>query len=185
MQQANSVLERSGLKNIAVGSLNCVKLQAVQNAWDDPSVTITPYSVPSNVPSQPLSDEETLEGAINRALNSLMKSEADLGFGLEAGIVFIRDDVYLSHWGAIVDRSEKVYFTNGPLILLPADYREPLLRGKSLEEIMHGSTGIQKLGAKEGAIGVFTENRLNREQVMTQMVKVLIGQYFYYEKLGK
>lgn len=38
---------------------------------------------------------------------------------------------------------------------------------------MHGSTGIQNLGAKEGSIRMFTENRLNREQVLTQIVKVL------------
>jgi non-canonical (house-cleaning) NTP pyrophosphatase len=45
---------------------------------------------------------------------------------------------------------------------------------------MHHSTGIESLGAKEGAIGVFTQNRLNREQVLTKMVKALLGQYHYY-----
>lgn len=56
-----------------------------------------------------------------------------------------------------------------------------LLDGKNLEDIMHHSTGIESLGAKEGAIGVFTQNRLNREQVLTQIVKALIGQYYYYQ----
>lgn len=46
---------------------------------------------------------------------------------------------------------------------------------------MHHSTGIESLGAKEGAIGVFTQNRLNREQVLTQMVQALLGQYYYYQ----
>ena len=64
---------------------------------------------------------------------------------------------------------------------MPKDYQEALLAGENLEDVMHRSTGIQSLGTKEGAIGVFTENRLNREQVLTQIVKVLIGQYRYYQ----
>jgi len=56
-----------------------------------------------------------------------------------------------------------------------------LIEGQSLEDIMHHSTGIENLGTKEGAIGVFTQKRLNREQVLTQMVKVLLGQYCYYQ----
>ena len=104
-----------------------------------------------------------------------------MAIGLEAGVVFLKNQVYLCHWGAIVDRNHNTYFTNGPLILLPSEYQEPLLNGKNLEDIMHHSTGIESLGTKEGAIGVFTQNRLNREQVLTQIVKALIGQYYHYQ----
>jgi inosine/xanthosine triphosphatase len=130
---------------------------------------------------QPLSNEETLQGAINRANDCLDKTDSPLAIGLEAGIVFLQNQVYVCHWGAIVDRKQNTYFTNGPLILLPTEYHQNLLDGQNLEEIMHHSTGIGNLGAKEGAIGIFTQNLLNREQVLTQMVEVLIGQYRYYQ----
>jgi inosine/xanthosine triphosphatase len=165
---------------IAIGSTNPVKIQAVKNVLDASS-EIIPCSVQSHVRPQPLSDEETLQGAINRAKNCLEQTESNLAIGLEAGVVLLQNQVYLCHWGAIVDRKQNVYFTNGPLILLPLEYRKALWEGKNLEDIMHQSTGIQCLGAKEGAIGIFTENRLNREQVLTQMVKALIGQYQYYQ----
>lgn len=172
-------------KKIAIGSTNPVKIQAVKNAVNDEKVLVVSCTAISKVRPQPLSDEETLQGAINRGKDCLAKTDAALGIGLEAGIVLLNNQVYLCHWGAIVDRNQSTYVTNGPLILLPAEYREPLWKGQNLEDIMHQTTGIQSLGAKEGAIGVFTQNFLNREQVLTQMVKALMGQCRYYQTLNK
>ena len=169
-------------KEIAIGSTNRIKIQAVKNALNNENFKIVSCSALSNVRPQPVSDEETLQGAINRAKDCLQKTESSLAIGLEAGIVFLGEQVYLCHWGAIVDRNNNIYFTNGPLILLPKEYCKDLLGGKNLEEIMLSSTGIENLGSKEGAIGVFTQNRLDREKVLTQIVKALIGQYYYYQK---
>lgn len=185
------ILDTKGPENIqtqvviAVGSTNPVKIQAVKNALLNDEIKIISCSASSNVRPQPLSDEETLQGAINRAKDCLEKTEAQLAIGLEAGVVFLNDHVFLCHWGALVDRNQNVCFTNGPIILLPDSYQKELLAGQNLEDIMHGSTGIQNLGAKEGAIGVFTENRLNREQVLTQIVKVLMGQHGHYHGKNK
>lgn len=166
---------------VAVGSTNRIKIQAAKNVLEHENIQVISCSAVSNVRPQPLSDEETLQGAINRAKDCLEKTNASHAIGLEGGVVFIHDHPYLCHWGAIVDRNLNIYFTNAPLIVLPKDYRDALLAGRDLDEIMHQSTGIAGLGAKEGAIGVFTQNRLNREQVLTQMVKALIGQYCYYQ----
>lgn len=40
---------------------------------------------------------------------------------------------------------------------------------------MHNSKGIESLASKERAIGVFTQNRLDRGQALAQIVKALIG----------
>ena len=164
---------------IAVGSTNPLKVQSVKNAVDD-GINVIAYSASSDVRIQPLLEEETRQGAINRAQDSLNQTHADLAIGLEAGVFFLKDDIYLCHWGALVDKNGKVYLTNGPIILLPSEYREELLAGVSLEKIMHHSTGIESLGKKEGAIGIFTQNRLKREQVLTDIAKVLLAQYRYY-----
>jgi inosine/xanthosine triphosphatase len=169
---------------IAVGSTNPLKIQSVKNAAGKVGIKVIGCSAASKVRIQPLTEEETREGAVNRAKDSLSQIEAELGIGLEAGVFFLNDQVYLCHWGALVDRNDRVFLTNGPIILLPSEYREKLLAGQSLEEIMHHSTGIENLGKKEGAIGIFTENRLNREQVLTDIVKVLLAQYRYYTMSG-
>lgn len=122
---------------IAIGSTNPVKIQAVKNGLNDEDICVTPCSASSKVRPQPLSDEETLQGAINRAKDCLEKTEATFAIGLEAGVVFLQNKVYLCHWGAIVDRNQNIYFTNGPLILLPAEYGNSLLAGENLEDIMH------------------------------------------------
>lgn len=62
-----------------------------------------------------------------------MKTDAEYAICLEAGVVFKDEDIYLCHWGAIVDRHQNVYFTNGPLILLPKKYRSELTEGKNLK----------------------------------------------------
>lgn len=170
---------------IAIGSTNPVKIQAVRNALIDEKMHVVSCAGSSNVRSQPLSDEETLQGAINRAKNCLEKTDSTLAIGLEAGVVFLQDNLYLCHWGAIVDRHQNIYFTNGPLILLPLEYWKLLQEGQSLEDIMHHSTGIENLGTKSGAIGIFTNNKLNREEVMTQIAKILLGQYQYYQSAIK
>lgn len=175
----------STISEIAIGSTNPVKVQAVKNALNDEKVHIVSCSASSKVRPQPLSDEETLQGAINRAKDCLEKTASILAIGLEAGVVLLQNQIYLCHWGALADRNDNTYFTNGPLILLPPEYSKPLLQGENLEDIMHHSTGIESLGAKEGAIGIFTQNRLNREQVLTQMVKALFGQYHYYQSTMK
>ena len=165
---------------IGIGSTNPVKIQAVKNALGHEKIKVVPCAALSGVRPQPLSDEETLRGAVNRAKDCLKKTTAAVAIGLEAGITWLQNQLYLSHWGALVDRKQNTYFTNGPLILLPEDFRKPLFSGQNLEDLMHRSTGIENLGVKEGAIGVFTQNRLNRELMLTQIVHVLMGQYNYY-----
>lgn len=166
---------------IAIGSTNPTKVQAVKNALNNENFRVIPCSALSNVRPQPLSDEETLQGAINRAKDCLEKTDAALAIGLEGGAVFFQAQVYLCHWGAIVDRDHNTYFSNGPLILLPAEFREPLWGGQNLEDIMQHYIGIKGLGAKGGAVGVFTQSNLTREQMMTQIVKVLIGQLGFFQ----
>ncbi len=165
---------------IAVGSTNPLKIRAVKESVDNADTDVIGCSASSNVRSQPLSEEETREGAITRAKDCLNKTNAELGIGLEAGVFFLDDDVYLCHFGALVDRNNNIYLTNGPMILLPREFRNDLLAGHTLEEIMHHSTGIENLGSKNGAVGIFTKNRLNREQVLKDIAKVLLAQYHYY-----
>lgn len=178
--QVNGCAPICANNKVSVGSTNPIKIKAVKNAFNDENLQIIPCQASSNVPQQPLSNEETLQGAMNRARDCLEKTDSTLGIGLEAGIVFINEHAYLCHWGAIVDRYHNTFFSNGPLILLPKEFIQPLLEGQILEDIMHKAKGIEKLGTKQGAISIFTQNYLNREEVLTQLVKALIGQYAYY-----
>ena len=61
---------------VVVGSKNKTKVGAVEKVWK--GATITSLSVPSGVANQPFSDEETMQGAINRAKQALEEGKLKL-----------------------------------------------------------------------------------------------------------
>ena len=78
---------------VAVGSKNAAKVGAVEEILhDDPHLSgaeVAGYDVPSEISAQPLSLEETLRGARNRAKNAKEAGKADYGFGIESGLIEI------------------------------------------------------------------------------------------------
>jgi inosine/xanthosine triphosphatase len=82
---------KSDLKIIVLASRNPVKLRAtlggLQKMFPDEEFQLTSVSASSGVKSQPLSDAETLEGALNRARNAVrMTPNADYWVGIEGGV---------------------------------------------------------------------------------------------------
>ncbi len=171
------------ISKAAVGSTNKTKEGAVRDVLTPYNIAVIAYAARSEVNHQPLSEAETRQGAISRAKDCLKQTDAELAFGLEAGVYFVDEEVYLCQWGALVDRSGSVYVSNAPVILMPKGYKAELEAGEELEDIMHRYTGIQDLGKREGAVGIFTQNLITRRQMMADVIKVLWGQYLYYSTI--
>ena len=91
-----------------LGSLNRVKLAAVKEVFQDCEVIA--MNVESGVKAQPLSDEETIRGARNRAL---ALPEDGLRIGLEAGVQMQEGLLFLVNWGVLVDLEGNVYYAGG------------------------------------------------------------------------
>jgi len=168
---------------IAIGTTNRAKVDAVKNAFRHfPSVEFIELNVPSEVSEQPFSDEETLQGAMNRAKNALVKEQAHIGIGLEGG-VFESDEIcYLCNWGALVDHNFNVYVAGGARIPLPSEIYEALKKGKELGEIMDTYTNQDDVRQNEGAIGIFTNGMVTRSQMFQHILHMLIGQWEYQNK---
>lgn len=162
---------------VAVGSTNQTKIGAVQGAM--PEVLLIPVSVPSGVSNQPFSDEETLQGAVNRARNALEATDADIAIGLEGGVLETGRGLFLCNWGALVARTGETLYAGGARIQLPDEFLHPLLSGKELSEIMDEYTKRRDIRSNEGAIGIFTNGYVNREEMFTHVAKLLVGQYMY------
>lgn len=76
---------------IAIGTINKVKIQAVEEVVKDyplfAGMQIYPVAVPSEISEQPLSLEEIITGAKNRAKNAFAFSAAcAYSFGIESGL---------------------------------------------------------------------------------------------------
>lgn len=161
---------------ILVGSKNPTKVQAVKNVF--PTAEIGDLEVHSKVAAQPFSDEETMEGAINRAKECVV--EGCIGIGLEGGVMEIDGDMYLCNWGALADENGEVYVASGARIPLPEEVTEQLEKGRELGEIMDEYTSQKNVRSKEGAIGIFTNEVVNREEMFTHVIKLLKGQYLFH-----
>ena len=82
---------------ISVGSTNIVKVQAVEEAVKEypalAALRIQTCSVPSGVADQPLSLEEIIQGAKNRAASAFAACPGcHYGFGIESGLFEVNGD---------------------------------------------------------------------------------------------
>ncbi|MDC3415081.1 DUF84 family protein [Aquibacillus sp. 3ASR75-11] len=158
-----------------VGTKNPVKLAAVEHVFSEHE--IISVEVSSKVSSQPFSDKETREGAINRAMECAALSMGGLGIGLEGGVMEIKESLYLCNWGALVDEKDTVYTASGARIPLPDEIWDELKKGIELGDVMEAYAKKKDVRKKEGAIGIFTNEMVTRETMFAHVIKLLKGQY--------
>lgn len=156
-----------------LGSQNIVKLEATKEVLKD--YEVIGISVDSQVGSQPLSDEETLKGALNRAL-ALPKD--GLRIGLEAGVQMHDDILFLVNWGVLIDSLDNIYYAGGTRIPMDEFIKDKLFVEKmELADVMDEYLNTEDIKHKEGAIGFFTNNIVKRKDIFVHIVKLLYGQY--------
>lgn len=166
---------------VAIGSKTGVKVKATKIALEKENVIVMPCPARSKVQDQPLTEEETKLGALNRAKDCLAKTNAEIAFGLESGVFFKDDNVYLCNWGVLIDRNEKMFVTNSPNILMPKEFKDDLLSGKPLKDIIYDFTGTNTEDNNTCAIALFTNHSFSREKLFAEIVKTLWEQYHYFK----
>ncbi len=162
---------------IAVGTKNPAKVNAVKETLLRERGTIVSVEVESNVANQPLSEVETMTGALNRARASLAVTDAVLGFGLEGGVVETETGMMLCNWGALCHENGGEWIASGAKIPVPVHVAERLRAGEELGAIMEGISGDEKIRKTAGAIGWYTAGWVNRKEMFIHVVKLLYGQY--------
>ncbi|MEC2224443.1 DUF84 family protein [Heyndrickxia faecalis] len=173
---------------IAIGSTNPAKVSAVRKAFevlDGQKIEFVAAGVPSGVKEQPFSDEETLQGAINRSRAVLAAKNADIGIGLEGGVVETPHGLFLCNWGALVVEGEEPFIAGGARIPLPEEIAVRLRAGEELGPVMENYAKKENVRKKEGAIGVFTNELVTRGDMFTHITKMLLGQFLYQKRVEK
>lgn len=162
---------------ISIGSKNPTKIEAVKEVF--PTKRVTGLDVPSNVSDQPFSDEETRKGAINRAFQCVNFNVKTIGIGLEGGVMDVDNQLYLCNWGALVTNTGEIYTASGARIMLPMAIAEQLRNGMELGDVMDRYAMKEEVRKKEGAIGIFTNDLISRQEMFAHVVKLLRGQWEY------
>lgn len=161
-----------------LGSLNKVKLEATQEVLKD--YEVVGIAVSSGVNVQPLTDDETILGAINRAKNL---PQDGLRIGLEAGVQMQNDILFLVNWGVLIDNKDNIYYAGGTRIPLDEFVKEGIFtEKKELADVMDEYLHTKDIRIKEGAIGYFTNSLVKRKDIFVHIVKLLYGQYLRKEQ---
>lgn len=166
---------------VSIGTTNPAKVKAVKKAFGEIDIIkeFREVNVPSGVSSQPFSDEETMKGAINRAEASLKQTGADIGIGLEGGVVETPSGFFLCNWGALADGKRSPIVAGGARIQLPLEIGAELVKGRELSEVMDEFADRSEVGKNEGAMGIFTNGTVDRTEMFSHVVKLLTGRYQY------
>lgn len=154
---------------IAVGSDNPAKVEATRLAAARlyGEADVRGFAVKSGVPEQPR-EAETWEGAHRRAREALAAwPEADLGIGIEAGLLRFpgAQGLFDVQACAVTDRMGRTTWGHGPGFTHPDAVRAQTDAGRTVGEAFGALSGDPDLGRKEGAVGWLSRGHVTRAQL--------------------
>lgn len=170
---------------VIVASKNPVKIGATRDGFSRmfPTATldVRALSVPSGVPDQPFTDEETLQGALNRARNAReAEPDADFWVGLEGGVDGGSQPsdgpIQSFAWIVVVGKaedgagSERQGKARTATYYLPEETAKLLRDGMELghaDDLVHGRTNSKQ---KSGSVGILTDDVITRQSYYFQAV---------------
>ena len=166
-------LPLAAIRRVTVGSTNPVKIGAARAVIHRlaPAAEIAGHAVPSGVPDQPWGDEETIRGAVARARAARALNDADLGIGLEGGVVAAADgSVRTCAWAAVVARDGRSGIGGSLAMQLPERVAELVRGGLELGHAMDQVTGSRDVKHGVGAVGILTAGLVSRQQAYEVLV---------------
>ncbi len=169
------------LCRIAAGSTRRPKLNAVQEAADlfrchlsaDTTIEVHGYEVESGVSHTPLSREELMRGARQRAeaLGARLSAAtvpATFYVGLEGGLDVVTEQgkrrVFLESWAYVTDGERGHFGCSGSIEIPEALVEEVVVRGTDLSVAIDDFAGQAGIRDAQGAWGVLSGNLISRQE---------------------
>lgn len=165
---------------IVVGSRNPVKVAAVKAAcervWED--VEVFGRSVPTGVSAMPMSDQECIDGARNRARAVLADNPtAQFGVGLEGGVNAERVGLMLLGWVVICHRDGREGIACTAKIPLPTSIAQRVLAGEELGPVMDDILQESHIAQKGGASGALSGGLVLRQDKFEMAVAYALSPF--------
>jgi inosine/xanthosine triphosphatase len=169
------------MKTIALASANPVKVQATLNGFrrmfPDEKFQMKAVSTSSGVKSQPLSDAETLQGALNRARNAAQLAPgADYWVGIEGGVEETDGEMSSFSWVVVCSRKLVGKGRTGTFFL-PPQVADLIRQGRELgqaDDIVFNRSNSKQ---DNGAVGLLTGNVIDRAQLYEQAVILALAPF--------
>ena len=155
------------MKTVVVASTNPVKIQATRNGFERmfprEHFRVTGIAVPSGVSDQPLSDEETYTGALNRTSGAAAEMlDADYWVGIEGGLEEIHGEMRGFAWVIVRDITERTGKSRTATFVLPTEVTELIHEGKELGDADDLVFKRENSKQHNGSVGILTDDVLDR-----------------------
>ncbi|PSL00453.1 inosine/xanthosine triphosphatase [Cecembia rubra] len=161
-------------KLIIVGSKNPVKISCTEAAFHQAfqgSFLVEGLNINSGVSDQPYGDEETYQGAFNRANNAkLVFPEADYWVGIEGGVDLVGSEMHAFAWVVVIDKMGNVGKARTSTFFLPKAIVELVEAGVELGEADDRVFQRSNSKQEDGAVGILTNGALERKEYYQQAV---------------
>lgn len=158
---------------IIVASKNPVKIQAVESVFRDivkDELEIIGVESPSLVSNQPIGEQVTLDGAINR-VEYIREHypDSDLFIGIEGGVRKL-DDKYESFAWTVIMSKDRFGKARSAGYILPKEIADLLDQGLELGHATDKFFQKHNSKHKEGTVGVLSRGFVNRQYFIEQAV---------------
>ena len=173
------VIRLDEISRVAVGSANPVKIAAVRAVLERAGcpARVEGIAVGSGVADQPVGDAETIRGATQRARAALDASGADIGVGLEGGVVEENGFMRTCAWAAAVSRDGRVGVGGSLAMILPDRVASLVREGVELGHAMDRVTGDQNTKHNAGAVGILTAGLVDRQRAYEWLVTYALAPF--------
>ncbi len=166
---------------IAIGSKNPVKIAATRQAfaaiWPEVEVEIFASDVPSGVSNMPLTSEESIKGAINRAKTVRVSLRPDYAVGIEAGLAKVGDGWFEDGWVAVIDQRGLIGLGGSPRVQIAPELVKAVRTGKEFgaaTDAMFGTTDIKQ---STGYVGILTNDVFTRTDMLCDAVIMALARF--------
>ena len=164
----------SGHIVVAIGSKNPAKISGTKKAFSRffPAAEFRDVDTTSSVQAQPLTLDETINGALARAkLGLKVSNEVDFGVGIEAGLVTFGEEHINMQVAAIMDRRGRVTFGSSSGFMVPGMVVQQMqIRGLELDHFAKGLTDADRVREEDGVVYHLTKGTVSRIDMTEQCV---------------
>jgi inosine/xanthosine triphosphatase len=162
------------MKKIVIASHNPIKIEATrrgfQNMFPDEDFHIEAVIAPSGVRAQPMSSQETMVGAANRARAAQKKRQnADFWVGIEGGVEAEGQELAAFAW-IVIHSANLTGKSRTGTFFLPPPVARLIWQGKELGEADDIVFNQSNSKQANGAIGILTGDVIDRTALYAHAV---------------
>ena len=142
-----------------------------------PLAVIEAVTAASGVPDQPFGDAETIAGARARARAAREATDADLGVGLEGGVVDGPEGMRTCAWCVVVDRDGREGVGGSLAMPLPDAVARMIRGGMELGHAMDALVAADGTKYGAGAVGILTAGQIDRQGAYEVLVTYALAPF--------